>query len=32
LRTVTLVEVQPFMVDDESVSCKSYASQSVSCF
>ena len=31
LETVTLVEVQPFMMDKGQVSCKSYASQRVEC-
>ena len=33
ISTVTLVEVQPFIVDEKNeISCKSYASQDVSCY
>ena len=32
ISTVTLVEVQPFMMDGESISCKSYASQEIVCY
>ena len=32
LMTVTLVEVQPFIMDEGNVSCKSYASQDVTCY
>jgi len=31
ISTVTLVEVQPFLMDGGNISCKSYASQDVSC-
>ena len=32
ISTVTLVEVQPFLMDEEGINCKSYASQSVLCY
>jgi len=32
VRTVTLVEVQPFVMDGDNISCRSYASQDVSCY
>ena len=32
ISTVTLVEVQPFMMDGDELSCKAYASQEVSCY
>lgn len=32
LKTVTLVEVQPFMMDGGNISCKSHTSQDVTCY
>ena len=32
LKTVSLVEVQPFIMDGESISCKSHTSQDVLCY